>query len=64
MPFGLQLQQNDKVYFLYYHAKDESFRFMSLSDYGDMLLSAEPLNASELYTIDTLRNSKRQFSFE
>lgn len=44
--FNIQLTQDEKIYFIYYHSQNESLRVAAMSNFGQIDLRAAILNTS------------------
>lgn len=51
--FSTELKQGDKLYFLYYNTKNESFQVVSQSDYGQVEFNAKSITSDQVANISS-----------
>lgn len=62
--FSTELKQNEKIYFLYYNTRRESFRVVSQSDYGQVEFNAKTITNDQVASISqTIANVNGRWEF-
>jgi hypothetical protein len=51
--FSTELKQGDKLYFLYYNTRKESFRVVAQSDYGQVGFNAKTITQDQVVNISS-----------
>lgn len=62
--FKLELKKDDVAYFIYYHNRADSFRVVSMAEYGQVEFNAKTLRIDEISNIsEVIKNLNGRYEF-